>query len=64
MFRKKLLLNLYGSMRSGNHSYLGIQLAAWSVIKEKFDQIYFPLTYLKLLITSILPLKQLRSAAG
>ena len=64
MFRKKLLLNLYGSMRSGSHSYLGIQFAAWSVIKEKFDQRYFPLTYLKLLITSILPLKQLRSAAG
>ena len=50
-------------MHGGDHSYPGVQLAAWNVTKEKLHQIYFPATYLKLLTTSILPVGQLRSAA-
>ena len=50
-------------MREGDHSYPGEQLAAWNATKEKPHQIYFPATYLKLFITSILPAGQLRSAA-
>ena len=50
-------------MRGRDHSYPGVQLAAWNVTEEKFHQIYFPATYLKLLTISILPVGQLRSAA-
>ena len=49
-------------MHGGDHSYLGVQLAAWNVTKEKLYQIYFPATYMKLLTTSILSVGQLRSA--
>ena len=28
-------------MRSGYHSYPGVQFVAWNVIKEKLNQIYF-----------------------
>ena len=50
-------------MRGRDHSYPGVQLAAWNVTEEKLHQIYFPATYLKLLTISILPVGQLRSAA-
>ena len=50
-------------MCEGDHSHPGEQLAAWNATKEKPHQIYFPATYLKLFITSILPAGQLRSAA-
>ena len=48
-------------MRGGDHSYPGVQLAAWNVTIEKLHQIYFLATYLKLLATSILPVGRLRS---
>ena len=50
-------------MHGGDHSYPGVQLAAWNVTKEKLHQIYFRATYLKLLTTSTLPVGQQRSAA-
>ena len=50
-------------MRSGDHSYPGVQLASWNVTEETLHQIYFPASYFKLLTTSILPVEQLRSAA-
>ena len=50
-------------MCGGDHSYLGVQFAAWNVTKENIHQRYFPPTYLKLLTTSILPAGQLQSAA-
>ena len=46
-----------------DHSYPGVQLAAWNVTEEKLNQRYFPVTYLKLLTTSILLVGQQRSAA-
>ena len=49
-------------MHGGDHSYSGVQLAAWNVTKEKLHQIYFPTIYVKLLTTSILPVGQMRSA--
>ena len=49
-------------MHGGDHSYPGVQLAAWNVTKEKLHQIYFHATYMKLLTNSILPVGQLRSA--
>ena len=60
---KKLFLNFYGKMRSGDHSYPGVQLASWNVTEETLHQIYFPASYFKLLTTSILPVEQLRSVA-
>ena len=42
-------------MHGGDHSYPGVQLSTLNVTKEKLHQIYFPVTYLKLLTTSILP---------
>ena len=50
-------------MRGGDHYYPGVQLSAWNTTKEKIHQGCFPMTYLKLLTTSILPVGQLRSAA-
>ena len=50
-------------MCGGDHSYPGVQLAAWDVTEEKFHEGYFFATYLKLLTTSILPVGQLPSAA-
>ena len=50
-------------MCGGDHSYPGVQLAAWDVTEEKLHQGYFLATYLKLLTTSILPVGKLRSAA-
>ena len=38
-----------------DHSYPRVQLAAWNVTEEKLHQIYFPVTYLKFLTTSIYP---------
>ena len=49
-------------MRGGDHSYPGVQLAAWNVTIEKLHQIYFLATYVKLLATSILPVGRLRLA--
>ena len=49
-------------MRGGDHSYPGAQLAAWNVIREKIHQIYFLVIYLKLLETSILPVRRLQLA--
>ena len=49
-------------MRGGDHSYPGVQLAAWNVTIEKPHQIDCLATYLKLLATSILPMAQLRLA--
>ena len=49
-------------MRGGDHSYPGIQLAAWNVTEDKLHQICFSATHLKLPATSILPMGQLRSA--
>ena len=46
-------------MHSEDHSYSGVQLAAWNVSGEKLDQKYFPATYLKLLTTTVLLLGQL-----
>ena len=51
-------------MRGGDHSYPGAQLTAWNVTKEKiYQRYYLPGTYLKLLLTSMLPVGQLRSTA-
>ena len=33
-------------MRDEDHSYSGVQLAAWNVFEEKLHQGYFPVTYL------------------
>ena len=41
-------------MRGGDHSYLGVQLAAWNVTIKDLHQIYCLATYLKLLATPIL----------
>ena len=60
---KKLFLNFYGNMHGVDHSYTSVQLATWNATKEKLHQIYFAVTYLKLLTTSILPMGQLSSAA-
>ena len=49
-------------MGGRDHSYPGLQLAAWNIIEENLHQRYFPVTYLKLLTTSILTVGQLRSA--
>ena len=49
-------------MRGGEHSYPGVQLAAWNVTIEKLHQIYCLATYSKLLATSILPVGRLRLA--
>ena len=49
-------------MCGGDHSYPGIQLAAWNVTIEKLHQIYFIAIYLKLLPISILPMGRLRLA--
>ena len=46
----------------GDHSYPGVQIAAWNVTIEKFNQISCLATYLKLLTTSILLVAQLRLA--
>ena len=46
-------------MRGGDHPYTGLQLPAWNVTEEKHQQRYFSVTYLKLLVTSILPVGQL-----
>ena len=46
-------------MRGGDHSYPGVQLAAWEVTIEKLHQIYCLAAYLKLLATSILPVERL-----
>ena len=50
-------------MRGGDHSFPAVQFAAWNVTKEQRNHNYFLAIYLKLLITSILPLGQMRSAA-
>ena len=50
-------------MLGGDHSYSGVQLAAWNVTIKKLHQIYCLVTYLKLLATSILPVGRLRLAA-
>ena len=47
-------------MCGGNHSNAGVDLVAWNVTEEKLDQKYYPVTYLKLLTTSILPVGQLQ----
>ena len=47
-------------MPGRDYSYSGVQLAAWNVTIEKLHQIYFLVTYLKLLATSILHAGQLR----
>ena len=44
--------------------YPGVQLAAWYVTIEKLHQIFFLVTYLKLLATSILPVGRLRLAVS
>ena len=49
-------------MRGGDHSYPDVQLAAWNVTREKIHQIYFLVIYLKLLETSILPVRRLQLA--
>ena len=46
-----------------DHPYSGVHLAAWNVTGEKALQKYFPVTYLKSLATSVLPVGQLRSDA-
>ena len=50
-------------MHGRGHSDPDLHLAAWNVTKEKLHQVYFLATYLKLLTTSILPMRQLQSAA-
>ena len=49
-------------MRGGDHSYPGVQLAAWTITIEKLHQAYFLVTYLKSLPTSILLVGRLRLA--
>ena len=49
-------------MRGGDHSYLGVQLAAWNVTIKNLHQIYCLATYLKLLATPILVVGRLRLA--
>ena len=49
-------------MCGGDHSYPGVQLAAWKVTIEKLHKTYFPATYLKLLATSFLPAGRLQLA--
>ena len=56
-------LNCKGNMCGRDHPYSGVHLAAWNVTGEKALQKYFPVTYLKSLATSILPVGQLRAAA-
>ena len=51
-------------MRDGDHFYPGVQLAAWNATKEKLHQVYFLATYLKLLVTSIIPVGRLRAAVS
>ena len=50
-------------MRGRDHSYPGVQIGAWNVTEKKLHQRYIPVTYLKLLTTSVLPVGQLRPAA-
>ena len=45
-------------MRSGDHSYLGVQLAAWKVTKDRLPHRYFPAKFLKLVTTPILTERQ------
>ena len=66
MFRKKFvlkLLKLQGKHVWPRPPFSGVHLAAWNVTGEKALQKYFPVTYLKSLATSILPVGQLRSDA-
>ena len=46
-------------MRGGDHSYSGVQIAAWNVTIEKLHQMYCLAAYLKLLAPSILPVARL-----
>ena len=50
-------------MRGVNHSYPGVQLAAWNVTEDRLQHRYFPENFLKLVTTPILPVGQLRLAA-
>ena len=49
-------------MRGGDHSYPGVQLAAWNVTTENPHQIYSLPTYSKLLATFVLPVGRLQLA--
>ena len=46
-------------MRNVNHSYPGVQLAAWNVTEVKLDQRYFPVNFFKLVTSPILLVGQL-----
>ena len=50
---------MYGT----DHSYPGVQLAAWNVTEEKLHQRYYSENYLQLLTTFVLPVGQLQTAA-
>ena len=46
-------------MRGVDHFYPGVQFAAWSVTEDRLHQRYFPVNFLKLVATPILPVGEL-----
>ena len=46
-------------MRGGDRSYPSVQLAAWNITEIRLDLRYFPVNFLKLVTTPILPVGQL-----
>ena len=46
-------------MRGGNHSYPGVQLAAWNLTEDRLYHRQFPTDFLKLLTAPILPVGRL-----
>ena len=50
-------------MRDGDYSNPDLQLATWNVTEDRLHFRYFPANFLKFLITTILIVVQLSSAA-
>ena len=46
-------------MRDEDHSYPGVQLAAWNVTEDQLHRNYFPENTLKLVTSPIVPVGQL-----
>ena len=46
-------------MRDGDHSQPGVQLVVENFTEGRLDHIYFPVNFLKLVTTPILPVEQL-----
>ena len=51
VFQNGLGMNLQGNIGGGDHSYPGVQFAAWNIIKDRFHRRYFPASFLKLVTT-------------